>query len=418
MDYKQMGIYIAEKRKQLGLTQLQLAEQVNVSTQAVSKWEHGLSVPGIEILVKLSDIFRTSIDTIVSGEEQMQSIMSWRDIGIPIQMNRLLYECSTKYMSHDDDRLLIAKTPYPAVYKMDLEGVKDPLLTFMINSAGSKLRFAVDNGYIEEIGRDMVNRLVRDCLVARSRPMVVKSAIVTGNIDDATIKRLCKALMEASEENETAYAGSEISFQPKNMPYGEFTLSAAIVGMQDGSKPKSLIKAGDALLALSEQGIAISSVQMIDAIMRNTAGLKELMIHGKSFTEHLMTPLESYYNALSDLIYDEHIHTMIKPFSIITAPEQFYGLPEGYGVFIDLSAIRPTLIYKAIHTMQAKVEHARPLPIHFNCGIGLYLIVDKEYKNQIIKMINQRGTECYEIGTVYQGNTKLKYKNSINYEME
>ncbi len=43
MDKQTFGLYIAENRKQLGMTQAQLAQKVHVTDKAVSKWERGLS---------------------------------------------------------------------------------------------------------------------------------------------------------------------------------------------------------------------------------------------------------------------------------------------------------------------------------------------------------------------------------------
>lgn len=52
-------------RQQAGLTQLQLAEMLNYSDKAVSKWERGESVPDIRILVQLADIYHITVDDIV-----------------------------------------------------------------------------------------------------------------------------------------------------------------------------------------------------------------------------------------------------------------------------------------------------------------------------------------------------------------
>lgn len=43
MDLAKIGKYIAEKRKELGLTQRQLAEKLSMSDKSVSKWERGVS---------------------------------------------------------------------------------------------------------------------------------------------------------------------------------------------------------------------------------------------------------------------------------------------------------------------------------------------------------------------------------------
>ena len=56
---------IAKLRQQKGLTQLELAEKLNYSDKAVSKWEHGDSLPDIGVLVELADLFGVSLDQMV-----------------------------------------------------------------------------------------------------------------------------------------------------------------------------------------------------------------------------------------------------------------------------------------------------------------------------------------------------------------
>ena len=57
-----MGAIIARKRKELGLTQEQLAGELGISYQAVSKWENELSSPDISTLPLLADLFDITID--------------------------------------------------------------------------------------------------------------------------------------------------------------------------------------------------------------------------------------------------------------------------------------------------------------------------------------------------------------------
>ena len=50
MDREQMGRFISECRRELGLTQQELAEQLHVTNKAVSKWERGLSYPDVTLM--------------------------------------------------------------------------------------------------------------------------------------------------------------------------------------------------------------------------------------------------------------------------------------------------------------------------------------------------------------------------------
>ena len=69
MDIGKIGKRISRLRKENGWTQQKLAEQLNVSPQAVSKWECGEAVPDIDILDKLSMIFKVTIDSIIKAQE-------------------------------------------------------------------------------------------------------------------------------------------------------------------------------------------------------------------------------------------------------------------------------------------------------------------------------------------------------------
>ena len=67
---------LAEKilhlRTQQGLSQLELAERLGVSRQSVSKWETGQSVPDLDKLIKLSDLFGITVDELVREGERPQ----------------------------------------------------------------------------------------------------------------------------------------------------------------------------------------------------------------------------------------------------------------------------------------------------------------------------------------------------------
>ncbi len=65
---------IREKRKQLGLTQENVAEYLGVSIPAVSKWENGTTYPDIMLLPALARLLRTDLNTLMSFNEEMSEI--------------------------------------------------------------------------------------------------------------------------------------------------------------------------------------------------------------------------------------------------------------------------------------------------------------------------------------------------------
>jgi len=70
MDQMKTGRLIAERRKQLGLTQKALADQLDVSDRTISKWERGAGFPDISLIEPLSDALNLTVLELLHGEEQ------------------------------------------------------------------------------------------------------------------------------------------------------------------------------------------------------------------------------------------------------------------------------------------------------------------------------------------------------------
>ena len=68
MDQLKIGKFIAECRKMEGLTQMQLAEKLNITDRAVSKWETGKAMPDSSIMLELCDILKINVNELLSGE--------------------------------------------------------------------------------------------------------------------------------------------------------------------------------------------------------------------------------------------------------------------------------------------------------------------------------------------------------------
>ena len=63
-----LGQRICQYRTKQGMSQLELAEQLDVSRQSISKWETDASIPELEKLVKMCELFDVTLDELVRGE--------------------------------------------------------------------------------------------------------------------------------------------------------------------------------------------------------------------------------------------------------------------------------------------------------------------------------------------------------------
>ena len=68
MDQIKIGNFIAARRKQAGLTQMQLAEKLNITDRAVSKWETGKAMPDSSIMLELCNVLGIGVNDLLCGE--------------------------------------------------------------------------------------------------------------------------------------------------------------------------------------------------------------------------------------------------------------------------------------------------------------------------------------------------------------
>ena len=68
MDANKFGCFVAERRKELHMTQKDLAAKIQVTDKAVSKWERGLGFPDINTIEDLADALNVSISELMRSE--------------------------------------------------------------------------------------------------------------------------------------------------------------------------------------------------------------------------------------------------------------------------------------------------------------------------------------------------------------
>lgn len=73
MKNKTLGTIISSLRKDKGMTQLALANLMNVTDKAVSKWERDISCPDINSLLKLAEVLDVSVDDLVQSKNNVDS---------------------------------------------------------------------------------------------------------------------------------------------------------------------------------------------------------------------------------------------------------------------------------------------------------------------------------------------------------
>ena len=110
MDQLKIGKFIAECRKQKGLTQMQLAERLSITDKAVSKWERGIAMPDTSIMLALCDILGISVNELLSGEKIIMENENQKNEQLLLDMAKELEKKNKKIWSSMWAILIVSMT--------------------------------------------------------------------------------------------------------------------------------------------------------------------------------------------------------------------------------------------------------------------------------------------------------------------
>lgn len=414
LDSIKVGNFIMEKRKSHNMTQQQLADKLNISFQAISKWENGTTFPNIEILQDLAIVLDVSVDEILAGSERNEDGLSYSKAGIDITYTDTIKKEMAKHLETKDNRVLNGLGPFASLYDIRFPNIENPVLVLKSEEPGSKQKLAMEYGYTESICHDMINHLVNDIVVMGATPLAVLDTIVCGNAEKDTIKTLVKGVSDACKENECSLVGGETSIQPLVVDSGVYVLTSSIAGIVEKSKviDGSAIEAGDVVLAIASNGLHTNGYSLVRLLMDKMPQIKLDKIDGLTFIEQIMKPHTPYYKAIKGL-FDKNV---IRGMAHITGGGIEGNLsrviPDGLSAKIDLSKLRILKIFQYIRN-SGNISDEEMLRT-FNCGVGFNIVVNPKDKVEVMNHIN-RFYDCYEIGTIETGNSKVEFVNRINW---
>ncbi len=414
IDSKKIAAFIADKRKAKGLTQQQVAKALNVSFQAVSKWENDTSYPTIELLYALSRLLGTTTDEILNAQDSDDSGLTYGKSGVDISYTDSIKREMAKYLNSQNPRVLNKLGPFASLYDIRFDEIKNPVLVLKSEEPGSKQMLAMKYGYTESICHDMINHLVNDIIVMGAKPLAVLDTIVCGNAEKDTIKSLIKGISEACLENECDLVGGETSIQPGVVDKGIYVLTASVAGIVDKENiiDGSNIQPGDQVLALSSNGLHTNGYSLVRHLMDVMPQIQNDRIGNESFLEAIMKPHTPYYKAVKELFGNDFVHGMAHITGGGIEGNLLRIMPEDLSARIDLGSIIIPPMFKHIKS-NGSVADSEMLKT-FNCGVGLIIVVDPKAEKNITKLLSNSHT-CYGIGEIIKGDSTIAFENNLKW---
>lgn len=414
LDSIKVGSFISNKRKELGLTQQQLADKLNISFQAISKWENGTAYPNIELLYGLATTLRVTVDEILIGNEKEADGFSYSKAGVDIAYTDTIKREMAKHLETGDKRVLNGLGPFASLYDIRFPEITEPVLVMKSEEPGSKQKLAMEYGYTESICHDMINHLVNDIIVMGAKPLAVLDTIVCGNAEKDTISMLIKGISEACRDNDCSLVGGETSIQPGVVEKGVYVLTSSVAGIAEKSRivDGSRIRKGDRILAVASNGLHTNGYSLVRMLMDRMPQIKLDRIDGETFIEQIMKPHLPYYKAVKDLLPKDVIRGMAHITGGGIEGNLCRVIPDGLTAEIDLSLIRILPVFKYIRTVGNICDNE--MLSTFNCGVGFIIIASEDVKDEVIRKVI-RYYDCYEIGEIKEDSGKVKFNGKLNW---
>lgn len=408
LDNQKIADFISHKRKQMGMTQSDIADRLKVSFQSVSKWENG-TLPNVEILVELAAILNVSVDEILQGRENNESF-SYSKAGVDISYTDAMKKEMAVYLQTEDKRVLNGLGPFASLYDIEFPDMEHPVLVLKSEEPGSKQKLAMEYGYSESVCHDMINHLVNDIAVMGAKPLAVLDTIVCGNAEKETIKSFVKGISDACKENECALVGGETSIQPDVVNKGVYILTSSIAGIvpRENIIDGIMVSEDDIVLAVASNGLHTNGYTLVRLLMEKMPQIKLEKIDGETFIEQIMKPHTPYYKAIKTLSYRDGVHGMAHITGGGIEGNLSRIIPDGLCAEIDLAKLKTLPIFRYIK-QTGNIDEKEMLST-FNCGVGLMLVVAKQYAKQVTDHI-KKYYDCYEIGEIRRGQEKVAFWN-------
>ena len=301
---------------------------------------------------------------------------------------------------------------FGALFRLDLQKFKSPILVSSADGVGTKLKIAFELGIHHTVGQDLVNHCVNDIAVQGATPLFFLDYLATGKLDPKVTEDVVTGLAEACKANGCALIGGETAQMPGFYSDGEYDLAGFIVGAVDREKMVTGegIRPGDVLIGLPSTGLHTNGYSLARKLLFEVAGYKPAQyvsaIKEKTGAA-LMKTHRSYLHVIQKLVSGGFTTGMAH----IT----------GGGITENLPRILPKNTAAQIETGTWPVlpifEHLRQLGQvsedemmrTFNMGIGLIAAIPAAKFTRAKNMLDRAEEKFYVIGRVIKGDRRVHY---------
>ncbi len=292
---------------------------------------------------------------------------------------------------------------FGAVFDLQRERFKDPLLVAATDGVGTKLLLADTVGRHRGLGIDLVAMSANDLLVQGAEPLFFLDYLATGHLDAGRAFEVLEGVVEGCRQAGCALVGGETAELPGLYAAGTYDLAGFAVGAVERSRllPRTDFEPGDVVLALPSAGLHANGFSLVRAIVDGEGidlAQPAPFAPGQPLGDVLLQPTRIY---VRDLL--PHLRAgLVKALCHVTggglAANLARVVPPDAGVTLDGAALRLPPLFDWLRVTGGL--DAGTLFGTFNCGAGMLLVAAPPAARRLQSMLSAEGLQVWPVGRV------------------
>jgi phosphoribosylformylglycinamidine cyclo-ligase len=301
---------------------------------------------------------------------------------------------------------------FGALFRLDLQRFKNPILVSSADGVGTKLKIAFELGMHHTVGADLVNHCVNDIAVQGAAPLFFLDYLASGKLDADVAETVVAGLAEACKANGCALIGGETAQMPGFYTDGEYDLAGFIVGAVDRDKmvTGAQIKPGDVLIGLPSTGLHTNGYSLARKLLFEVAGYRPTQFVSavkEKIGTALMQTHRSYLHVIQKLVAAGLTVGMAHITGGGITGNLPRILPKGTAAQVELGSWPVPLIFEHLRAL-GSVEQDEMMRT-FNMGIGLIAVIPAAKFTRAKSLLDRAEEKFHVVGRVVKGDRRVQY---------
>lgn len=337
--------------------------------------------------------------------------LTYRDAGVDIDAGNELVE-AIKPLAKATSRsgVMADLGGFGGFFDLRGAGYQDPILVAATDGVGTKLKIAIETGYHDGVGVDLVAMCVNDLIVQGAEPLLFLDYFATGKLDVEAARDVIAGIAAGCQQAGCALIGGETAEMPTMYSDGDYDLAGFCVGAVERGQALTGagVAVGDVVMALGSSGVHSNGFSLVRRIVElagltfgDPAPFEPRSTVGKALLEPTRIYVKSCLSALRAPGHQNN-QSGIRAFAHITGGGLTENipriLPAGTGVHLEAGSwpVPPVFSWLSTAGGVSRDEMVRT----FNCGVGMIVIAEPSHADRLLDMFAAEGETVSRIGHV------------------